>query len=65
MAKYEYKVIEAGFGESLDMPLAEQFEKDLNAYGAQGWKVFGTGGAGGLNSRGSLYTMCAILMREL
>jgi len=54
MARYEYTVLEF---EAWNFSI--EFEKDLNAYGAQGWKVVGTGGAGTANGTG-----WAILMRE-
>ena len=52
MAEYEYKFLKIEVN-------TDDTEKRLNAFGAQGWKVVGTGGAGTANGTG-----WAILMRE-
>ena len=59
MARYEYTVLEF---EAWNFSV--EFEKDLNAYGAQGWKVVGTGGGGAGSDYGSDILCWVILMRE-
>ena len=63
MDKYEYLVLDLEIDGNSDV-VSEQFEKDLNASGAQGWKVVGTGGAGAGNDFGFSRRGWLILMRE-
>jgi hypothetical protein len=58
MVKYEYKVLE--FENISNGRISVDTEKRLNAFGAQGWKVVGTGGAGEMVVWGWV-----ILMREV
>ena len=65
MANYEYQVLEntSYHGDEVNM---YSLTKRLNALGAQGWKVVGTGGSGAGSSHASfLQNGWIILMREL
>ena len=57
MAEYEYKFLKTQVN-------TDDTEKRLNAFGAQGWKVVGTGGGGAGSDYGSEILCWVILMRE-
>ena len=60
MTKYHYRVLKfTPSGRALT-----EFQKQLNEYGAEGWKVVGTGGSGGVSEYESFSKCWVILMRE-
>ena len=64
MAKWEYKVLDAGrYFRDWNIN-CEALEKELNALGSKGWETMGVGGAGAGSNGGDRFIYSTIILKR-